>query len=165
MQEDSTGLKDYYEIHKNSYMSKKGIEAKIYTLKQSDGAKKLESAFRRYSSDPDTDRKLCEKFNSKGDSILVITEGKWFEGDDPELDRLQWNTGVQSFVKNGAPSLIVINKTIEPGLLPFDEIKAEIVTGYQDWLTSEWIKQLTEGYPVKIDNLVFEEVKKRINNE
>ena len=80
VQEDSTGLKDYYEKNKSNYLSKKGTEAEETTL-------------------------------------------------------------------------------------PFDQVKAEVLTGYQDWLTSEWIRQLTEKYPVKVDNSVFEEVKKRINNE
>ena len=68
-------------------------------------------------------------------------------------------------MKNGWPTLLVIKKIDDPVPLPFDEVKADILTGYQDWLTSEWLKQLTEKYTVKIDNRVFGEVKERINNE
>ncbi len=49
--------------------------------------------------------------------------------------------------------------------LPLSEVQADMISGYQDWLTEEWIKQLKEKYTVKIDNQVFDEVKKRIGNE
>ena len=39
------------------------------------------------------------------------------------------------------------------------------MTGYQEFLESEWIRQLKENYNVKIDSLVLEEVKKKLNNE
>ena len=63
------------------------------------------------------------------------------------------------------PSLIDIKRIEKPEPLSFDEVKADLISGYQDWLTEEWIRQLKEKYPVKIDNLVFEEVKKQISNE
>jgi hypothetical protein len=40
-----------------------------------------------------------------------------------------------------------------------------MMTGYQDYLESEWIKQLKEKYSVKIDSLVLEEVKNKLKNE
>jgi peptidyl-prolyl cis-trans isomerase SurA len=52
VQEDSTGLKEYYDLHKNNFNSKKGIEARIYTLKSATGMKELESAYRKYSGKP-----------------------------------------------------------------------------------------------------------------
>ena len=57
-----------------------GIEARIYTLKSATGMKELESAYRKYSGKPGTDKKLGDKFNSKGDSLLLVTDGKWFAG-------------------------------------------------------------------------------------
>jgi peptidyl-prolyl cis-trans isomerase SurA len=97
--------------------------------------------------------------------VLTITEGKWFAGDDKEIEGIKWTTGVHSFTKNGYPSLLVIKKVNEPEPLPFNEVQVEIISGYQEWLTEEWIKQLKKKYTVKIDNMVFNEVKKRLGNE
>ena len=49
VQEDSAGLQNYYEAHKKEYLSKKSIEAKIYTLREPGGAKRLMAAYRKYS--------------------------------------------------------------------------------------------------------------------
>jgi peptidyl-prolyl cis-trans isomerase SurA len=162
---DSLGLRRYYEDHKNSSLTRRGIDAKIYTLKSSKGEKLLSSAYKKYSRKPDTDNRLIEKFNKKNDTLLIIKEGKWFKGDDPEIDNIQWITGSQSFSKDGFPSIILINKVIDPVPLKFDDVQGEMMTGYQEYLESEWIRQLKEKYSVKIDSVVLEEVKKLLKNE
>lgn len=97
--------------------------------------------------------------------MLIIKQGTWFKGDDQAIDNIQWITGSQTFKRDGFPSIIIINKIIEPVPLKFEEIQGEMMTGYQEFLESEWIRQLKENYNVKIDSLVLEEVKKKLNNE
>ncbi len=165
VQEDSVGLHDYYQSHKTSFLSKRSIEAKIYSLRESNGAKRLASAYRKYARKSNTDNRLSAKFNRNGDTLLTISEGKWKEGDDADIDKVRWITGVHSMVKNGSPALLVIRKVNEPAPLPFNEVQAEMISGYQDWLTEEWIRQLKGIYPVKVDDRVFDEVKKRLSND
>jgi len=164
VREDSTGLLKYYDEHKKKYLSKKGIEAKIYTIRSESSEKKLYSAYKKYSKKADCDKLLESKFN-KNDSILVIRDGKWFAGDYPELDKLDWTPGLKRSGFDNHPALINIKKVIEPQPLPLEEIRGEMMAAYQEYLENEWIIQLKQKYPVKIDNLVFEEVKKRLNNE
>jgi len=162
---DSLGLRQYYEEHKNNWLSRRGIEAKIYTLKSPGGEQLLASAFKKYSKKSDLDNRLLKKFNKKNDSLLIIIEGKWFKGDDPEIDKIEWIPGSHAFNRAGYPSIILINKVMEPLPFKFDDVKGEAMTGYQEYMESEWIKQLNKKYSVKIDNLVFEEVKKKLKNE
>jgi len=164
VQEDSAGLRDFYEKNKTKYLSKRSIEGKIYNLRESGGEKRLSSAYRKYSGKSDPDAKMLAKFNRKGDTLLTITQGKWIAGDDTDIDKIEWTSGKHSYTKDGFPSLLIIKNINEPEPLPFNEVQVEIISDYQDWLTEEWIKQLKERYSVKIDTLVFEEVKKRLDN-
>jgi peptidyl-prolyl cis-trans isomerase SurA len=61
--------------------------------------------------------------------------------------------------------MILIKKVIEPAPLRFKEVQGEVMTGFQEFLESEWIGQLNKKYSVKIDNLVLDEVKKKFKNE
>lgn len=162
---DSAGLTQYYEDHKNNYLSKQSIDAKIYTLRSPKGERALSSAYKKYSKKPDTDGLLIKKFNKNNDSLLIINERKWIRGDDPEIDNLKWVTGIQSFKKGGFPSIILINTVNATVPLSFKEIQGEMMTGYQDYLEKEWIGQLKERNSVKIDNFVLGEVKEKLNNE
>ncbi|HEX7493965.1 MAG TPA: peptidylprolyl isomerase, partial [Bacteroidales bacterium] len=162
---DSSGLRQYYEEHKNNWLSRRGIEAKIYTLKSSDGEQLLVSAFNKYLHKSDLDELLLKKFNKKSDTLLTIKEGTWFKGDDPEIDKVEWIAGSHSFSHERFPSIILIKKILEPVPLKFDDIKGEAMTGYQEFLENEWNRQLNKKFSVKIDNLVFDEVKKKMKDE
>jgi peptidyl-prolyl cis-trans isomerase SurA len=165
VQYDSTGLRDFYNNRKNDYLSEKSIEAKIYTLSDPDGGEQLYKTYKKYCRKHDCDDRLRGTFNQKGDTILSISAGKWFAGDDEDIDRISWVTGIYSISRNGFPALIDIKKVNAPEPLPFNEVQTEIISDYQEWLTDEWIKQLKAKYTVQVDNLVFNEVKNRLGNE
>jgi len=165
VQEDSVGLRDYYENNKQKYLTKKGIDAKIYMLRSPKGEKKLSSFYKKYSQKPETDILMKKKFNRENDSLLVITEGKWFAGDNPDLDNINWTKGTQSVKIKNKPSLVVINEIINSEPLPFEAVKGEMMNGYQEYLENEWVKQLKERYSVKIDQQVLAEVRNSLVSE
>jgi peptidyl-prolyl cis-trans isomerase SurA len=162
---DSSALHQYYEDHKNNWLSRKGIEAKIYTLKSPDSEKLLTSAFGKYSQKADFDDLLVKKFNKTNDTLLFIHSGKWFKGDNTDIDKIEWTNGAHSFMRDGFPSVLLIKKVIEPMPLKFEEVRGEVINGYQEYLESEWIGQLNKKYSVKIDNMVLDEVRKKLQNE
>lgn len=162
---DSSGLHRYYEENKNKWLSRRGIEAKIYTLKSPDEEQLLTAAFKKYSHKSDLDDLLRKKFNRPNDTLLFIKEGTWYKGDNPEIDKTEWINGSHSFTNEGFPSIILIKRVIDPSPLKFDDVQGEVMTGYQELLESEWIRQLNKKYSVKIDNSVLDEVKKRLKNE
>jgi len=162
---DSSGLRHYYDENKNKWLSKTGIEAEVYTIKSSDGEKQLSAAFEKYSRKNDLDDILLNKFNKINDTVLLISRNTWYKGDNPDIDKIEWKNGTQSLTYKGYPSIIIIKKVLEPSPLNYDKVQGEVMTGYQEFLESEWIRQLNKKYNVKIDNVVFQEVKKNINNE
>jgi len=162
---DTAGLQKYYEDNKHNYLSKKRIDAKIYTLKVRGGEKNLFTAYKKYSGKPDMDKQLSEKFNRNMDTLLVISEGSWNKGDDAEIDMLDWSEGSHETTLNGFPSVILVKKVTDPLPLTFDEVQEKMIAGYQEFLEKEWTRQLKERYSVKIDSFVLEKVKKNLTNE
>jgi hypothetical protein len=49
--------------------------------------------------------------------------------------------------------------------LKFEDVQERMMTGYQEYLDSEWSRQLKEKYNVRIDSVVLDEVKKKLINE
>jgi peptidyl-prolyl cis-trans isomerase SurA len=164
-QEDSAGLKKFYEDNKKNYLSKPGIEAKIYSLNNKEGMKSLSSAFKKFSKYEDADKRMINRFISKGDTLLTIKKGTWMKGDDKEIDTLKRVVGTRQMTWKGNPAIVVISKLLEPEPIPFTEVQGEVIAGYQDWLEKNWIKQLKDKYSVKINNDILEEIKKKLANE
>jgi peptidyl-prolyl cis-trans isomerase SurA len=164
-QNDSTGLKQYYENNKNKFLTRQSMEARIYTLKKKNGMKSLSGAYKKLSKYPDLDMRMVNRFISKGDTLLSVRKGTWFKGDDKVIDNLKWIKGYQETIIDDSPSIAVIDKIIEPHPLQLGEVQGEMISGYQEYLENNWIKQLKEKYTVKIDNAVFEDLRKKLNIE
>jgi peptidyl-prolyl cis-trans isomerase SurA len=158
---DSLGLKRFYEENKNNWLSKKSIDGEIFTLKDLTRTKLFNSSLKKYAGRSDLDYRMNKKFN-KNDTILVIKHGKWFKGDNIELDDIEWSVGLHSLSSDGFPRVLYIMKVSEPAPLKLKEIQGDVMTGYQTFLEKEWMDQLSKKYIVKIDNQVLEEVKTRI---
>jgi peptidyl-prolyl cis-trans isomerase SurA len=162
---DTAGQRRYYEDHKDNWMSRREIEAKVYILKSSEGESLLSSEFQKNYNRPDLDAMLLNKFNKKNDTLLTIQEKRWFKGDNAEIDKPEWTNGSYFLLKDSFPEMIFIKRVIEPAPLKFEDVQGEVMTGYQDLLESEWIGQLNKNYNVKVDSLVLEEVKNKLKNE
>lgn len=162
---DSIGIMNYYNEHKNEHLSVKGIEAKIYTLRVPGQQKYLDAAYLKFSNKSDLDSRLSKKFRKKNINNLSITDSIWFKGYDKEIDGINWEKGAHSFNWKGYPSLAVINNIIEPIALPFEKVQGLMMPEYQEKLEKDWIEQLKLKYSVKVDSNEFNNVKKRISNE
>jgi peptidyl-prolyl cis-trans isomerase SurA len=162
IQDDTAGLRIYYQSNRDKFLSLKSIEGRLYILKDKTGEKKLTAAFRKFGRLPDCNERMQSEFNTAKDTLLVISEGKWYAGNDPEIDALAWKPGIHRFVRDGFPAAMKIEKVNEPVPLRFNEVQAEVISGYQDWLTDKWVKQLKEKYYVKVDSAVYEEVRKEL---
>ena len=126
---------------------------------------RLKKAFNKYNGKPDLDKKLTDKFNKKDENLLSISSGKWMQGENPDLDKIDWTTGIHESTFEGIPCLVEIDKLIKPESLPFSAVRNEMVTGYQNQLEEDWIIQLKSKYPVKINSIVLEEIRKMVTNE
>jgi peptidyl-prolyl cis-trans isomerase SurA len=164
-QEDSLGLKKYYEENKNRYLTKESFNGKIYTLRKKAGMKSLEDAYKKFSRKSDCDSRMTKKFIAKGDTLLTIQSGVWKRGDLIQIDSLAWKPGNYRMITDSASSLVLIQNVNPPVPLPFSEVQGEMMSGYQDFLDKSWIEQLKKRFIVKIESNVFEEVRKKLSNE
>ena len=164
-QNDTLGLMNYYEANKNQHLTTPGVKIKIYSCYEDSKYKAMTSALRKYEKYSDTDARLYKKFTVKGDTLIGIKEGTWFRGEDAEIDKLNWEKGMQLTILWKHPSIAVIEDIIDPEPLPFEEVQGEIISAYQDFLEYEWIEQLKLKYSVKVDSVVLDEVRKYLGNE
>ena len=54
--------------------------------------------------------------------------------------------------------ILVSEKVLPPGIKPYDKAKSEAITKYQDYLEAEWLDELSEKYPVEINEQAFEQL-------
>lgn len=161
-QNDTSGLKKYYEENKQRYPGKKSFTGMIYMCMEKAKAGKFYKAARKYIKKPDFEKRLQAMFNAGSDTIIKLYKGVFQEGDSLLPENLKWEEGLHETEIKGFPSVIVITKINPASPLPLNEVMGEISSEYQNFLESEWIKQLKEKYPVRINRTILEQVKNEL---
>ncbi|NOY37683.1 MAG: peptidylprolyl isomerase [Chlorobi bacterium] len=159
---DTTGLKAYYNTHKNAYMTEKRQMATIYHFNDPRFAKSLTKDIRKVSRKKLTDKQLIEKYKNKNAGISVETDTLLIS-DQRFGKSLSWEKGISGMIRKENGFYIVNTKEIFPEEpKPLDEIRGIVTADYQDYLEKQWIIRLRKKYPVVIHQDVLSGIKNKI---
>jgi peptidyl-prolyl cis-trans isomerase SurA len=158
--EDTTGLKAYYEAHKNNYMGQDRAKVTTYTAKNKEVADQLNKYLAKGMSNAD----ILAKVNKKTKDNLTITTEEFEKGKNSEIEKLGWEAGKSYTVNSDSGSAIRIlhvDELLPPAPKPLNEVKGYVVADYQEELEKNWIAELRKKYPVSINEQVFQSMVKK----
>jgi peptidyl-prolyl cis-trans isomerase SurA len=153
--EDSTGQRKYYVGHPDRFKAGNRVEARIFVT--SDKIFREEIKNKLAAGDTLTEADL-KKFKS-------VTHLKKYEAKESQIiDQINWVPGLQEAEVNKMYYLVEVSRLVPPGDLTFEEARAKVISEYQDSLERDWLIQLRQKYPVKINSrgkkIVITELKK-----
>jgi peptidyl-prolyl cis-trans isomerase SurA len=155
---DTVGLRQYYQAHRSQY--KHGPEVKAYLFSCKKEALPHLDSLLRHSPSPDTVMQEIRK-NMHSVKGIKADSGTFQKGDNALIDSVKWKTGISkplfSEVEDKA-SVVVIKKIIPPGIMLFDQARGLVASDYQNKLEKEWIQQLRQKYPVKVNRKVLDKL-------
>jgi peptidyl-prolyl cis-trans isomerase SurA len=94
--------------------------------------------------------------NKENPLSLNVRTGKFEKGDNQFLDQLDWEPGIYTVKNENRTVRIKIFGAEDPRPKKLDEVKGEAISGYQDFLETQWIKNLRNTYPVVENEEVFQ---------
>lgn len=152
--EDTTGLKAYYEAHPDSFRADVLIDVQEYRSESKEVMEKVANLLKEGKSNAEIDSLLNE--NS---ALAVRMFSQTYEKGDGNLDEsiFEEEEGFLSEVLTDGEyvRIIRIEKKYPAGIKPFPKAKSAVITAYQNYLEKEWLKELQEKYPVKINEQGF----------
>lgn len=151
---DTTGLEEFYNNHRDDYMWGERLDATIFEVKNPADADTLRKFIQMHMDDGEIAKKLDE------DSItsVKIIPGKFEKGDNKIIDQVEWIAGTTVEQKSDVEELTMIvriREVLPPAPKKLDEARGLVTADYQNYLEKQWIKQLKETYPVKIDESIL----------
>lgn len=154
---DTTGLKKFYEAHKDDYMWGNRIDA---TMVSSSTPADVEKGRDLVESGMDPDQLTSVMVNEKNLDVKV-KEKKFAKGENEFVDQIKWKKGISQVVygDNGDAAFFIVHEKVGPEPKTLSEARGLITADYQNYLEKEWIKELRKKYTVKVNEDVLSELK------
>lgn len=104
---------------------------------------------------------LEQLFNEKTPLALQVSSRRFVKGENKILDGLNWQPGTYNLQQDGRYYGIQIHQVLPPGPKELHETRGVVTSDYQAYLEKEWIKELRERYPVKVNPAEVEKLIKK----
>jgi peptidyl-prolyl cis-trans isomerase SurA len=140
--DDSLGQRAFYEAHPDKYMADDRIEARIFST----GDKDLLDRMKSKIAVGDT---LTEKDIKEFKSVLPFR--KYEKGENEAVDRIGWSVGLKEAEVDGMYYLVEVSNLVAPGKKSFMEVRASVISDYQDYLEKQWLAALKTRYKVSVN--------------
>jgi peptidyl-prolyl cis-trans isomerase SurA len=149
---DSTGLRNYFESHREKYWWQASAEAILLTCNQQKTADALKSELQ---ANPSNWRTLTD---SAGSSVQADS-GRYELTQIPGGDNMKFAPGMfTSFSVNKTDHTVsfayILQVISDRSPRTYKDARGFVINDYQNFLEEEWIADLKKKYPVRIDEKV-----------
>jgi len=148
--EDTTGLENYYNSHKDDFRAGERVKVDEYI---SDNKNTLERVLELLAKGQNSEA-ITEELNSSSALNLTVRTQNYEKGKSPAIDPLfSQQPGFTSPITeygNNRFRIFVLQEQVPAGLKSFDDAKSEAITQYQNFLEAEWLAELEKEYPVVV---------------
>lgn len=156
---DTVGLQSFYNEHKSEHLWKKRVEASVLSSTKMEMIKKALALLKKNTELP----KIKETLNVDNVVNIMANTGTFEEGSDALPKATKYEVGISDIFKEGEYYFVTkVDKVLPAGIKTFDECKGKLVNDYQQYLEQRWVDDLKKEFTIKINNDVFERVKKQL---
>lgn len=153
--QDTTGLRDYFNSHRDNFMWKDRADVATVMLSTQDAktTKKILSLLKKKPV-----AAVQQKFNA-GDKKLVEYSMEKVERGSKALMDMDWKLKAMSASEkndqNGTTTFRIIEAIYPPERKTLDEARGYVIADYQDFLEKQWVKELRSTYKVDVNDKVL----------
>jgi len=156
---DTAGLEAYFKAHKNQYTWEK-IRYKGYIIQaKNETTAKVAEHIIRYAKRDSVEKYVESRINTDSVKYVKVQYGLWEQGRNKLVDRFGFKLRYAYKPNPDYPVVRCVGKKLKAPETWEDE-KGKVTTDYQDYLEAQWVKALREKYEVKLDEKVWEKIKK-----
>lgn len=146
---DTVGQLQYYEAHKSQFQAGERVKARVIAATSKTILDEIKSKIQKGDTLQPEDIRKLKSFGS----IRAYSRGE-----NPGVDKVSWATGLHEAEAEGIFYLVEVESLLPPGIKSFSEVKAQVISEYQDQLEKQWLARLEQVFPVKVNKKVKKQV-------
>lgn len=150
---DTAGLQAFFEANRNNYMWGERYDAMVYECLNQDIAAEV---YTMIQNDTITSADVIEAINRESQLNLTVKVNKF------EVENTKFLKGQNLKVGNNTPYLfdgkyyvVQLNEILKPSQKELKEVKGAVTSDYQTQLEKEWLKELAQKHPIKVNTEVL----------
>lgn len=156
---DTIGLMNFYTSQKNNHMWKNRLDVIVASSTKMDVIKKAQSLLKKDTAP----QAIKDKLNTQAVVEVMITSGIFEEGSDTLPKSTKFAKGVSEIVKEGEYYFVTkVQNTLPASVKTFEESKGKVINDYQQYLEQRWVDDLKQEFIVKVNQDIFQKVKKEL---
>ena len=162
-EQDTIALEKYFENNRENYYWKKRGDVIIASCTH-----KVKAELVKKLLEEGKELDEIKEIVNEGATIHVMFSKGIVEANNNKLPKkFTFNTeGISEIFNEGNANFLVVkvNKIIPPKPMELWEAKGKVINNFQDYLDQEWIKELKNIYPVKVNKRVLKRLIKQNKN-
>jgi len=157
---DTVGLKSFYETVKQNYMWPTRLNASIYICQDEKIANKAHSMAKKADKKGMPNQIILDKMNLNNPNSLKIESNFYSKGESSIIDGIEWKEGISEDKNIGKDVVfVVVHEVLKPEPKNLSDVKGLVTAEYQNYLEKNWIAELKNKYPVKVNEDVLSTIK------
>ena len=158
---DTVGLEKFFKANKKKYNTWTAPRWKGYLIQAKDKSSlKAAKAIIKSAEADSVQKYISRRVNCDSVTYVKVQHGLWEKGKNAAVDKYGLKDKKATFTPSEElPIVECVGKKLKAPQTWSDE-KGKVTTDYQDYLEAEWVKKLREKYEVKINQEVWEKIKK-----
>ncbi len=150
---DSAGLQHYYDVHQNDYWWQPGADAIIFSCSSEKAAEDIKHHLQNRIGDwkraVDSSRGLVQADSGRFELAQLPVKGM------ESLHAGQFTPSSKNAGDNSVVIAYVLNVYSERSPRSYKDARGFVVNDYQNFLEDQWIAELKQKYPVKVNEAVM----------
>ncbi|KAA5549450.1 peptidylprolyl isomerase [Adhaeribacter rhizoryzae] len=143
----------------SSYLLNKGVPAAQVSINNTPaGNRQRAVTLDLYSKDV---KVLEQVFNENNPLALQVTNRRFGKGESKILDKVNWQEGTYTLEQDGRFYLVQVHKILPPGYKNLNETRGIATSDYQNYLEKQWVTELRQRYPVKVNQAEVDKLVKK----
>lgn len=158
---DTAGLIGFHREHRMDYMWDERTDAIVVSCGEEVDVDKVRKEYRRILRGRYDQEKLNDKYCEQDTAeCITLTHLLVEEGENEKVDALNGKVGPGPvYEENGNKKFIIIREVRPPEPKALNEARGQITSDYQNYLEEQWIEELKEKYPVKVNRDLLSGIK------
>lgn len=159
---DSLQIENYYNLHKNKYLTPARIDAVVATSKNEKTLKKVAKLLKNGLPL----EQIKARFNTN-DKIDVIFTKDTMDSNHQALPKdFEFKEGISKIhIHNDAYLMVQVKEVLPEAIKTLEEAKGLVISDYQVFKEEEWLKELANKYKIELNQEALNQIKSQIKNQ